>query len=178
MVIESTKREVAYPEPIKVVRDIIQVHMGLDDTQILLYNQKYNIPKTEGLYVALAVANEKFVVVKAWFDPEKMQEWFEAAVLSEIQVDIMSRTEEARLRRYEAVVALHGIYAQNMMEKNNIKINKMPAFLSNVEDVEDPGRLNRYSFTINVNSLYQQVKDGAYYDKFNFSLEADNPPLR
>jgi len=171
--------ERVYVEPIKAIRDIIQHEMILDDTQIVVVNQKYNIPKFEGIFIALGVVEEKFAIVKTWFDHTTTTEWFEGQVITSIQIDIMSRNEEARLRRFETLVCLHGIYGQNMVEANALKIARMPTTFVSLEDTEDVARMNRYSFTISVNSLYSQSKTGIYYDKFEDPpLLADRSPVR
>jgi len=176
---QTFKTEVVYDEPIKVIRDIIQTEMALDEEQIVIYNQKYNIPKFEGIFMALGIRGDTIVSVKSWFETETLKEWFEAAIITPIQVDIMSRNGEARIRRLEPLLYLRGIYAQNMCEKNCLKIAKIPTNFDNVEDVESPARLNRYTFTINVNSVFQISKTGQYYDKFvNPPLLADQIPIR
>jgi len=171
--------ERVYVEPIKAIRDIIQHEMVLDDTQIIIFNQKYNIPKFEGIFIALGVVEEKFAIVKTWFDHITTTEWFEGQVVTSIQVDIMSRNEESRLRRFEAFVCLHGIYGQNMVEANMMKIARMPTAFVSLDDTEDVARINRYSFSININSLYSQSKTGIYYDQFEEPpLLADKSPAR
>ena len=53
-------------EPVKLIADVIESELGLASGQVMVTNQKYNIPKTPGLYVVVrylagkAIANNNY----------------------------------------------------------------------------------------------------------------------
>jgi hypothetical protein len=152
-------------ESIKVIADIIATEMDLDITkQVVIYNQKYNIPTSEGLFVALSLLAPKVIGAKSEVNllGEEVQS---AAIIEMIQIDIMSANADARLRHFEVLLALNSIYSQQQQELYNIKIARLPSTMSDASSLEGSAIMNRYVSTVLVNSVITKTKSlSGYFD--------------
>ena len=149
-------------EPLKIVADIIQSELGLTDSQVIIYNQKFNIPNIPGLFIVLSVASEKIVSTSNSLDVDG-NEIQQVATMSQFQIDVMSQNDEARQRRFEVIAALNSIAMNNICELYNMRVSNIPSAFLDASGVEGTARLNRYLISINVNSLYTKSKVGKYY---------------
>lgn len=100
----------------------------------------------------------------------------ETVINDNIQIDITSRNNEARLRRFEVVTALHSIRAQEYQDLYNFKIFQIPSGFVNTNNIEGGYRIYRYTITVPVQYMRRYVKYIDYYDKFpvSASMESGN----
>lgn len=157
-------------EPIKLLAAIIQEELGLAEGQIMLENQKYEIPKTPGLYVVLSYLSGKAIGNNNYAESTAtgMQEVQETTMRYQIQIDAMSADNSARTRKEEIIMALNSQRAQRSQDLNLFQIGSVPSEFSNVGSLEETVRLNRYVLTVALTALVRKVKDlSEYYDKFN-----------
>jgi hypothetical protein len=154
-------------EPIKVVADILQAELELPDGQVMLGDEKWDIPAEMGLYLALRhVTPGRCVGVSNYFDPEQNQEVQEVSMLHSVSIDLMSYDASARIRKEEVIMALGSMSAELAMVQNRVKIARQPSPFVDVSDVEPSGRLKRYTTTVMVNALHRKVKQADYIDKY------------
>ncbi|MCX5794955.1 MAG: hypothetical protein NTY77_05635 [Elusimicrobia bacterium] len=154
-------------EPIKVVGDVLQAELELAAGQVMIGDEKWDIPAAQGLYVALRyVTPGRILGTSNYFDPATNQEIQEVSMQHAISVDVMSYDDSARVRKEEVVMALGSQAAELAMVENRIKIARQPSALVDVSDVEPSGRLKRYTTTVMVNALHRKVKAGAFIDKY------------
>lgn len=167
-------------EPIKVVRDILKSELGLDEGAIMLAYEKWDIPATEGLYVALSYMGPGKIVANVNdFDPVADQEIQQVTMVNTVQIDVMSFDGSARVRKEEVAMALASIYSQQQQEKNNMQIGRQPTAFADASNLEVTKMLNRFVTTVSVTSLHVKRKSAGYFDKFNQRpgyLEQVNPP--
>ena len=149
--------------PIDIVCDVIQQELGLEDTQVMEYNEEFMIPTVPGIFIVASIVNDKILAVENSLDADG-NEVQEVAMMSMIQIDIMSKNQEARERRIEVVAALGSMYAQEQYINNSMKVGRIPADFVDTSALEESARMNRYTATVTVNSLYRKTKDGAYYN--------------
>jgi hypothetical protein len=160
-------------EAIKVIADIIQTELEMDEGKVMIYNQKYNIPSDDGLYIVLqylgskAIGNNNYAVATT----EGMNEIQEAATADLIQIDIMSPekadgSNEARARKNEVVMALKSMYAQQQAEKYGISISNIPTTWVDASGAEGTAILTRFSITITAFSITRKIKAAEYFDTF------------
>lgn len=97
----------------------------------------------------------------------------EAILNDMIQIDIFSRNEDAKTRRFEVLTALHSIFCQQMEEKHHIRIFQIPNGFRNTSSIEGGSRLYRWTITCNVSYKRQYEKQADYYDKFRFEYGVD-----
>lgn len=160
-------------EAIKVIGDVIANQMGLRTTgptaQIMLTNERFNIPPTNDLYVALSYVDGKPIGNNNYFDGNTVIETQQVTMFYHVQIDIMSFDATARTRKEEVYMALRSIYAQQAMEAQNVQIARMPAAFVDASSLEESKMLNRYTMTIAVTALLTKTVTGdSYYDQFPF----------
>ena len=156
-------------EPSKVVADILQSEMELDDDHCLLGDQKWDIPTDRALFVAIFDDLPRPIGMSVKMDtsvdpPAEIQQ---IVCLHDIRIEIMSFDHSARIRKEEIGLALASFSAQQHMEKNNCQIGLIQPPL-NASMTEETARLLKYVIHVNVTALHTKTKPGMpYFDKFN-----------
>ena len=97
----------------------------------------------------------------------------ETVINDNIQIDVTSRNNEARIRRYEVITALHSIRAQEYQDLYNFKIFQIPSSFVNTNNIEGGYRIYRYTITVPVQYMRRYVKPIDYFDKFPISNNAE-----
>lgn len=171
----------------KVIQDILLKELdlpqdyGQDDSgfiipSVYVYAPNISLGTTDELQIGIQTIFSK-VIANNTFMKEidgKVTEVKECVVNDNIQIDIKSRNNDARIRRYEVLTALHSTYCQQMQEANNLKIFQIPNSFINLNMIEGSARIYRYSITVNVISKKQYTKEIDYYDKFSFNTMVDS----
>lgn len=156
-------------EAILVLADIVQTEMELTDDQVVIYNQKFDIPDTAGLFIVLSFVSIKTYATKTIQEDRENDGFYEVQRSNHfavIGIDIYSKNDEARTRKEEIISALKSTFAQQEMESNSIKIFTIPSDFADVSFIEAAALLNRFHGDISV--LYSTVKEKKidYYDTF------------
>jgi len=166
-------------EPIKVVADILQSELDLKADQMVLYNQKFDIPPDDRLYLSLAVLGAKTFGASTRYvaDPVTLDLNEEQAVNRQEMYSLMiySRSSEARTRNWEVPAALVSTFSQQMQEKYSLKIAQVPTAMMDISEQEGTARLNKYSLTFNVLAAYTKTKGVQYFDSFSTPEIITNP---
>ena len=154
-------------EPLKVVAQIIQHELGLDDFHVVDGNEKFDIPTDQKLFVALFDEGTKPVSRMNRFDPSTNSEMQSHTLIHSIRIEVCSLiSDEARKRKEEVSMALDSIYAQQTMEQYQCSVASFSTF-TNATAAEVSGMLKRYSATVNVTAIHGKVQPVSYFDKFN-----------
>jgi hypothetical protein len=157
-------------EPILVVADILKSEMGLEDGQVMLAYEKFDIDPDGGLYIALSYLGPGQVigsVNRAVPTADGMDEQQSAAILHTIQIDLMSFDSSARLRHPEVALAIGSIYAEQQMEANNLQIARQPTPFIDASSAEPTKILNRFVTDVRVSALWSKTKAAPYYTDFS-----------
>lgn len=166
-------------EPIKVVADILQAELGLKPDQVLLYNQKFDIPPDDRLYLSLAVMGSRTFGSNTRYqsDPVSNDLTETQNVNRQEMYSLLfySRSSESRIRNWEVPAALVSTFSQQMQEKNSLKIAQVPTAMLDVSEVDGTARLNKYSLTFNVLAAYTKTKPTQYFDRFSEPEIITNP---
>lgn len=98
----------------------------------------------------------------------------ELVVSDNIQIDIHSRNDDARIRRFEVIAALESVYAKQMQEKWHCRIFEIPQGFTNISSAEGSSQLYRYSITIaaQYKRIYKQTV--SYYNQFPIEHSVDD----
>lgn len=158
----------------KIVKDILQEEMGLDDAHCLLGNQKWDIPADKKLFVVVFDLSPRVFGAANVLDTDESsttvnQEIQQLTAVHDVLVEIMSYDNDARLRKEEVVLALQSFFAQQLMGQYRVQIGRAQAPVD-ASDTEVTGRLFKYVVHVNVTCLHQKIKappGAGYYDKFN-----------
>ncbi len=166
-------------EAIKVIGDILVSELGLrssgKDCQIMLTNERFNIPPTEDIYIALSYIDGKPIGNNNFFDGSAVLEIQQVVMLYHIQIDIMSFDATARTRKEEVYLALRSIFAQAQMEINGVQVARMPSAFVDASSLEESKMLNRYTMTIAVTAMTTKEKSVAdYYTTFPFQFDEND----
>lgn len=157
-------------EKIKLVAGIIQSELDLEN-DVVIYNQEFPIPKTDGLFVALSILGDKVFGVSTKHQSVEEEEGglieHQTINVQEIyQILAYSKDGSARRRRHEIPMALKSDGAQQVMEKYAFKIGYVPTSFVDVSEVQGTSRINRYALTVNVLCAYSRERRVEYYDQF------------
>lgn len=93
----------------------------------------------------------------------------ETVINDMIQIDIFSKNNEAKDRRFEVLTALHSINSQQLQDQYNFRLFQIPAGFNNMNENEGGYRIYRYVMTVNVQYMRRYVKPIDYYNKFPVS---------
>lgn len=188
----------------QILADILTVEMNMPADSVWLRNQNRQIPNDTGLYIVLGMTSA-FPIANV----TRMQEVTVDNVTTEhqinevqqqenIQIDILSRSNDALTRNWEIVAAMQSFYSQQQQEKNNFKIFRIPHSFVETANAEGGSMLNRYTIVVPCLVWYRKDKLltsplGDYYDDFTtrvddektigttdplfeFEINADSPP--
>lgn len=157
----------AYREPIKVIADILKSELSLSNGQILLQYQKNFIPQGTNLYISLAYISDKIISNANYFLHDTLEEQQRVVSQYLIQIDALSFGSEARTRKEEIVAALKSIRSQQLQEKYNLQIARIPTSFVNTASLEETKFLDRHTITIAVTAIFVKTKElTEYYDQF------------
>ncbi len=157
---------------ISLLRAIIVREMELDPDRVIIYNQKWNIPADDGIFVTLSFLGAKPMSSRSREVQTEsgMSEVQEVNMQEMIQIDVMSKSTAALFRKWEVLAALTSVYSQQIQEQNSFKIAILPTDLKDVSEVEGTARLYRFVITVNLFAWYEKTKAVDFYDSFKFKL--------
>ena len=157
-------------DPAKVLCDIIQAELELTNEQVLVYNQKFNIPTQPGLYVVVRYVSGRAYgggsIITGTEGVTAMTETQQLLMNAIYQIDLMSADESARMRKEEVLMALQSLFAQQQCELYQMNIARLPQNFIDASDIEGTARLTRFTATIVVNSIYEKTKSAPFFDTF------------
>ena len=100
----------------------------------------------------------------------------EATIDDNIQIDISSRNNDARIRRHEVFMALNSYYSKQMQEQYGFRIFGLPSGFMNTSAAEGGTTIYRYSITFQCQYLrvYSRTVTGYdYYKTFPTTVDED-----
>lgn len=154
--------------------DILRTELGLDQQHIWVYAQNKKIPpNADELFVVVGALDFVPISAKSYFISDKIKERQVVYGRASLQIDIYSRSTEARTRRAEVLMALNSFYSQEIQNKYHFRIFEVPSSFLNTSGLEGGSNINRY--TLRVYAMCSEVKEKttAYYDSFNASINSD-----
>lgn len=162
--------------------EIITQEMSMPVNSVWLRDQNRMIPNDNGLYIiagivgAFTMANETRMKEVPIEDGVEVHQISEIQQQENIQIDIISKSNDAIFRNWEVIAALQSFYSQQIQEKYNFKIFRIPRSFINLSSGEGGSIINRYSITVSAMVWYR--KDtiltsplGDYYDDFRTRVD-------
>lgn len=152
--------------------DIIARELSISPERVLIWNERTEIPKDDGLFVLVGysggpkIMSSRNIIVPLIDGAEEHQE---VNVQEMISISVCSKNIDALLRKEEVVMALSSLYAQNVQEANSFKIFRASA-IEDLSSLEGAGMLNRYQMTAVVFAWYSKTKVADYFDTFSGEL--------
>lgn len=154
---------------ITLLREIIVSEMELDSERVIIYNQKWEIPSDDAIFICLSfvgaktIANRSVETVDGDGNPVESQE---VNMQEMIQIDIMSKSTAALFRKWEVIAALVSNHSKQVQEANSFKISVLPTELRDLSDIEGTSRIYRFMVTVILHAWYSKTKAIEYYDAF------------
>ena len=165
-------------EFIKSVALILERELGLKKDQVILANQKFDIPTDDRLYIAVTLLGAKPFGAKTEYVPDpitgELVETQGVNVQEMYSVLAYSKGPTARQRYWEIPAALVSTFAQQQQEELAFNIGYLPQ-MSDVSEQDGTSRLNRYSLTFAVLVAYRKSKPVDYFDQFDQPTIISNP---
>lgn len=154
--------------PIFLLADIIRREMGLTQDQVWLWDQKFNIPTDEKLYVAIRFLSAKpFGNSNRFLGSEEDGEAVQSVNMNALMsIDIFSRSAIARDRKEEIILALQSDYAQRQQELNSFYVAKLSSGFVDLSQIDGPAIPYRFNITVNMQYFVKKRKSVPYFDTF------------
>ncbi|MGB2578141.1 hypothetical protein AAIR98_000059 [Elusimicrobium simillimum] len=130
-----------------------------------------------GPFVVVRIISETPIGSKRKYESvaEGLMEHQSINLLSRVMIDILSRNDDARVRRHEIIMALESTYAQQMQEKYSFSIGRLPSDLIDISDVEETRIPYRFNLSFNITFKKEKSKLVDYYDKFQKAVVYTDP---
>lgn len=160
-------------EPIKVVADILLnelVELKLQPDQVLLYNQKFDIPGDARPYLSVSVLGTRTFGASTRYESDPITtELIESQNVNRqemLSILFYSRDNTARVWNWLIPAALVSTYSEQQQEANGIKIAQVPTSMTDQSEQDGTAILNRFALTINVLAAYHRTKPVPFFDTF------------
>lgn len=165
---DSAFAEVLVGSPLQLICDIIQVEMGLKKSQVFLWDQKYNVPNNEVLYVAVGVVSCKPFAnnIRSDGSGSGLSAVQSTNFYSLVSIQIESRDSSALDRKEELVMALRSQYAQRQQELNSFFIGNLPSNFVNLSEIDGAAIPYQFNISVGVQYFISKTKPVEYYDTF------------
>lgn len=165
-------------ELIQQIGAILRGELNLKEDQTVLYNQAFEIPPDDRLYISVGVLGGRNFAVKTKYMGEtnvaelNQQQGVNRQELVSIQ--LYSKSDDALTRNWEVPLALNSTRAQQVQEKYSFKIGNLPVSMVDVSDPEGAHRLYRYALTVAVLVAYRKTTPVDFYDSFQTPVITSN----
>lgn len=161
----------------QIIVNIINHEMCMPPNSVWLRDQNRLIPNDNGLYIvvgivsAFTVANNVYMVEETVDMITAEHQINEVVQQENIQIDVLSRSNDALIRNWEVIAAMQSFYAQQQQEANQFKIFRIPHSFLDTSSAEGGSTLNRYTIVMPCMVLYRKdrvlsLPSGDYYDDF------------
>lgn len=177
--------------PAQVLRDILIREMVLPPDTVWIRDQNKLTPNDDRMYVIIGTVavtgmSVDTTMIQEDIDPPPDDPPFTQQVeisqvnqRESIQIDIVSRSNDALKRHWEMLAALNSIYSKQQQEANYFKIFRLPNAFVNTSLAEGGSQLNRFSLTFSCFAWYRKRKvlsesGGDYYDDFTTRVDDAN----
>lgn len=151
--------------------DIIRTELELDQQNIWIQAQNRKIPpESQELYCIVGVVDFKPISAKSKYDSDTDIEKQIVYGRADVQIDLMSRSNEARQRRAELLMALNSFYSENLQNEKCFRIFEIPRSFVNTSGLQGGSDINRFTLIIPTMISEEKTKSADYYDTFNVSI--------
>lgn len=161
---------------VDILRDIIKKEMCLEDDHIFIYNQKWNTPNDDALYVIIEYVGSKIISSRNTNSQDNAGNYREVQDLNtqeQITILLLSRGLEALQRKEEAVMALYSIYSQQKQSELSFKIARN-APIEDLSSLEASAILYRFDIPVVLFTWYEKIKSANYYNSMHVKVRVND----
>lgn len=148
-----------------ILCDIITQELGIDPARVVVYNQNFEPPADQDMYVVVITGQFTPVGTVNRFDPDTDEEVKSITGYTELAVEVTSKSREAMERKEEIYMALISGYSVRQQEDNNIKIFRSGDLLD-LSFIEGASALHRYRIPVRISSVKTKRTAIEPIDKF------------
>lgn len=163
--------------------NIIRDFMALPQENVWIRDQNRKIPTNNDLHVIVGIVDSKPYSAQSFIEtrytegsdpvPYEVQ-ITRAQVRENVQIDVLSRSVQALLKRNDIYLALNSFSCKQAQENYNFKIARIPTNFVNTSGAEGGSSLNRFTIIVPCLTWYSQEGDMPtydYYDKFKTRVD-------
>ena len=172
--------------------DILKTEMSLPDNygttkngdeipSIVVGSQNIEFYSTKNLQVVVSnidsqvMSNTNKNNLDSETDPANFEEIQSVVLRETIQIDLISKNNDARSRRWEVLAALQSIYSLSQQEEYQFKIYRSSLSFVNTTSAEGGSQLNRFTLTVPVTTWHEKRKAlTEYYENFPARVDNEN----
>lgn len=166
---DSDSIDIVVMSHLKLFCDIIQQEMGLENDQVYIYNQKFDIPPDERLYVAIGVNQIKPFGSRNFHDGSgaglESQQY--GSFQANLSINIMSRNTDALERKEEVLLALNSTYSEQQQNNNSFYVAPLTSSFANLSQVEGAAIPFRFNISVNIQYAIKKTRSVNFYSEFN-----------
>lgn len=151
-----------------LIKDIIDTRMHMPAGRVFAYNGTQDLPQDNNLFIVLSFMDaDTYANIRRYKATAGggLEEVVTVNAAEDILISLISRSTEARTKRYAVVRALNSSYSQYIQEKYRFHISTTNPVMDR-SFLEATSRLNRFDIQIRVIRTYEDKDDVDYYDKF------------
>lgn len=153
--------------PLELFCDVIQQELGLANGRVILWDQKFNMPKDSGLVIAVQCANPKgFGNIVRYTPSGGMTAEQNVNMQARLDVNIMSRGPAARDRKEEVLLAFTSTYSQKQQETNGFSIARLSNAFVDISQVDGGAIPYRFVISVNIQYSFKKSKAVDYFDDY------------
>lgn len=156
-----------------VLADIIATELSLDASRVVIYDENYEPPKDQGIYIIIAYSISKIVGVSNKFDPDTDEEIQAITWYTTYNVEVTSRNTDAQDRHFEVILAITSNYALRRQEDNDIRLFRT-AMVTDLSAIEGSAALHRYQIPIIISSVETKRSSILPIEKFRAVEDLEN----
>jgi hypothetical protein len=152
----------------QIICDIIQHELDLEPGQVMVYNQRFPIPTSVGVFITVGM-----IGIKPYSNTSRqvgdllgMNEEQSVAMAELLSVNVMS-ANTSTLDLYPFVLmAFASNYSQQQQDNYQIRIAVIPTAATDTSFLEETSQMTRQTVTLQVLRSYSKIKAISYYDDF------------
>ena len=152
-------------EPDVLLCKIITHELEIDRDRVVVYDQDYDPPKDDLLYIVVSTRKSKPLSVSNVFDYKTNEEVSTVITYDNFDIDITSKNRDAIERKEEVLMALTSFYSIEQQELNSIKIFRTGDMID-LSFIEAASALKRFRISGIISNIKEKRKAAAYFDKF------------
>lgn len=155
-------------EPDLILADIIQKFTGIDASRIVVYDENWNPPKDQGIYITIQTAPTTIMGVSQIFNPTTGKEESSISAFQRLTVNISSRDRSSLSLKEEITMALTSTYSQQQQEIQQCRIFREGDILD-LSFIEASKALHRYQIPVKIVFVKTKTTSIDYIDLFQDS---------
>lgn len=149
-----------------LVCDIVQKYMNLPNGYVYLWDQKWFEPKDARPWIVVSETSCKPIGnMRNYTSGDGLVQLQSVSMRSVLDINIYSRSAQARDRKEEVLLALNGNYSLQQQEANAFKLGKISASFNNISGIDGAAIPYRYAISCYLFYGVVRVSGVDYFDQ-------------